>query len=366
MLDRMWDLFVDGLIVVFMPLVCSYYVVSGSVFLNVSNQNPTKLERIGNILLYPIQYLLAGKEAVQKTDGSWEFTQKFNYSDRFYWIKAGASVITLPPSIVLGSLFKGLSLLSKEGAAHYFSLVEARNSTKTTSYIDLYRKMGIKIEPSTEKFTPLGCQRRPGDENYLGIEKEALADIAKVLNKGGIPWWIDCGTCLGAYRYGGAIPWDGDIDIAVLLPDFQNVRCALNQLDPAKYMVQDWSSRDYPDSFIKVFIRKSGTMVDIYHFAIEEEKRELSYIFSLETHTFFPEWWKIRERRFKEPVSFETVFPLKKGDFDGIEVFIPHNTKKYLQRYYGENLDPAKIYNPQTGLYEKDPAHPYWQRAYVH
>ena len=66
------------------------------------------------------------------------------------------------------------------------------------------------------------------------------------------------------------------------------------------------------------------------------------------------------------PVSYETVFPLKKALFDGLEVFVPANPEKYLQRYYGENLAPAKIYSPVTGRYEKDLTHPYWQKSYVH
>ena len=107
-------------------------------------------------------------------------------------------------------------------------------------------------------------------------------------------------------------------------------------------------------------------MLDIFCFKIDLEKRELSSIFSLEESIFFPEWVKIRERRFSAPVPFDAVFPLKKASFDSIEVFVPNRTKEYLQRLYGENLDPAKIYNPSTGRFEKDPSHPYWEKPYVH
>jgi len=86
----------------------------------------------------------------------------------------------------------------------------------------------------------------------------------------------------------------------------------------------------------------------------------------MENNIFFFEWWKIRERRFKKPVAISHVFPLKKASFDGVEVFVPHDTVSFLQRYYGENLDPAKILNPKTNRFEKDLSHPYWQSAYVH
>lgn len=340
-------------------MVCSYFLLSADLFLNVSARDAKGLEWAGNLLLTPTQYLLAGREAIPREDGSWEFVQRFDYGQAF-WIKTASSVIALPPSLILGSLVKGLSFLDRETQSRFHSLKQ----TRLQSHEKIYQDLGIREE--AERQDSLGHVRRPGDEQVLQIEKKALADITHLLNQSKIPWWVDCGTCLGAYRYGGAIPWDQDVDIAVLQIDFENVLHVLNQLDRKKYLVQDWSSRDHPKSFIKVFIRESGTMIDIYHFAIAAEQRELHYIFSLESHLFFPEWFKIRERRFKAPVAFETVFPLKKMDFDGVEIFVPRDTKKYLQRCYGEDLAPAKIYDPITGLYEKDLSHPYWQRVYAH
>jgi hypothetical protein len=349
----------------FMPLVCSYYGFSSNAFINISVQNATGLEWMGNRLLSPVQFILAGKEAKQLPDGSWEFTQRFDYENLF-WIKATSSIIALPPSLILGTAVKGLSLMSSSGKEHYEQLCAELKSRKVHSHEELYKKMGMEIAITAENFTSQGHQRRPGDENTLCIEKEALKDIAQLLNEAKIPWWVDCGTCLGAYRYGGVIPWDEDIDIAVLLPDFHNVRKALNGLDPKKYIVQDWSSRSRPDSYIKVFIRQTSTLVDIYHFAIDPEKKEIRYVLSLETNLFFPDWWKIRERRFTASVSFDTVFPLKRAQFDGVEVFVPNKVQKYLQRCYGENLDPVKIYNPITDCYEKELSHPYWQREFAH
>lgn len=353
MREYLWDFFVDAMTMLFMPLVCSYLALCSNPFLNVAAQDAKGLEKIGNTLLVPVQYLLDGREAIPQNDGSWKLIQRFSYKEHF-WLKTATSIVALPPSLVLGCAIKGMALLSPK----------ARNRLASLKHLHC-SKSKIYNKPEGA-MTSLGFQRRPGDEKTLSIEKEAMGVITALFNEEGIPWWVDCGTCLGAYRYGGAIPWDGDIDLAVLQEDFHRIWRLLGKLDPTQYQVQDWSTRDYPDSFIKVYVRKSGSLIDIYHFSFDEKAQELRYIFSLDNHLFFPEWLKIRERRFTKPVAYTTVFPLKKADFDGYEVFVPCDTKKYLQRCYGENLDPVKTYNPQTGRYEKDLSHPYWQKAFVH
>jgi hypothetical protein len=263
---------------------------------------------------------------------------------------------------------KGLSFFSEETRKRYASMLANRLSTDVKSNLEKYRQMGMPIEDwrSAPFLMPEGYQRRPGDEKYMKEAKDALREVGRILTEENIPWWVDCGTLLGAYRFGGIIPWDNDIDISVLEPDFENTRRAFNRLDKKKYIVQDWSGRDFPNTYFKIFIKSTGHLIDVDCYSIDGKKKELSCIFSLEKNIFFFEWWKIRERRFKKPISYDTLFPLKRALFDGVEVCVPNQTKPFLQRYYGENLAPAKIYNSKTDRFEKDLSHPYWKEAYVH
>ncbi len=363
-MNKLWDLCIDGLMALFLPLVCAYFTFSTDLFFNVACQEASGLEAAANAFMAPSQYLFMGRAAKLESSGEWTFSPRFEYTEHFA-LKTAASTLAVVPGFVLGTACKAAALLDPSARTRFNAMQDALTQTtlKKTN-LALYKVLGI--QSPTEWLTAQGHDRRPGDERHLNAEKEAMAAIGAALNCAGIPWWVDCGTCLGCYRYGGVIPWDEDVDIAVLRPDFDNVCHALNALDPAKYVVQDWSSRDFPKSYLKVLVRKTAKLIDIYGFDVDVDKREIRYVLALENALFFPEWWKIRERRFKVPVAFETVFPLKRAVFDGIEVFVPQDTQKYLQRYYGENLAPAKVFDRTTGRYERDLTHPYWQRAHVH
>ncbi len=47
-----------------------------------------------------------------------------------------------------------------------------------------------------------------------------LEDIDAVCSEHGIAYFLDSGSVLGAVRHGGFIPWDDDVDIAMLRPDY--------------------------------------------------------------------------------------------------------------------------------------------------
>jgi len=353
-----------------MPLVLWYHALIINPFINIATEDAKGFEKAANIALIPTQYILAGKIAYPvEEDGRtiYRLKQRFDYNLHF-WVKTGASFCALSYSLSIGTLLKAISYLDSGVRKKHQLIKEYLNRTDVVSNKEYYEKLGLDVGDMNEAewIDLTWYKRRPGDENHLAREKEALKEVFQILKKHNIPCWVDCGTCLGAYRYGGVIPWDMDIDIAILEPDFENVRRALNELDKDKYEVQDWSNRCLPNTYLKIFVKQGEAMIDIYHFAVHPENKTVQYILSNEYSIFLPESWRIRERRFTVPMAYDTVFPLKKALFDGIEVFVPNKTKKYLQSFYGENIEPAKVYDENTCQYEKDLTHPYWNRAYVH
>lgn len=68
-----------------------------------------------------------------------------------------------------------------------------------------------------------------GDLKYYVIDRmdevktemlRLLSVVDDICDEFGLKYWLDGGTLIGAVRHGGFIPWDDDIDISMLKPDY--------------------------------------------------------------------------------------------------------------------------------------------------
>lgn len=59
-----------------------------------------------------------------------------------------------------------------------------------------------------------------------------LRVFIKICEKYKLRWWASGGTCIGALRHGGFVPWDDDLDVAMPRPDYErlwNLRHEINK-----------------------------------------------------------------------------------------------------------------------------------------
>lgn len=351
------------------PAVFLYHALLWNPFLNVAAVDGNFLEEVGNQMLSPLQYLCVGKVAIPSGDPDrpYEFERRFDYNADFV-LNTAAAALTLPAALPCGSLIKGLSYLFPDVRKRHKEIAHSMRSTAIRSNKKYYEKIGLNVGDfeAALPIDPPAHIRRPGSENHLMEAKIALREIGDLLQKHGIPYWVDCGSCLGAYRYGGVIPWDFDVDMGILAVDSDNVWHVLQELDSSRYQVQNWSSRYSGAPLLKVYLRGKGQLIDIFHYVVDEEKGEIYRITANEDSRFLSDKWRDRESRYCGRLTYQEIFPLKVADFDGIKVPVPCETKRYLQSKYGENIEPARIYSEETGEYEKDLHHPYWERVNVY
>ena len=53
------------------------------------------------------------------------------------------------------------------------------------------------------------------------IQLELMDELDRVCREQGITYFLAYGSLLGAVRHGGFIPWDDDIDVGMLRPDYE-------------------------------------------------------------------------------------------------------------------------------------------------
>lgn len=69
------------------------------------------------------------------------------------------------------------------------------------------------------------------------MELEILDAVAALCEEHNIEWFLSYGSALGAARHQGFIPWDDDIDIAMLRPDYDRFIQVAKQHLPAPYCI---------------------------------------------------------------------------------------------------------------------------------
>lgn len=83
---------------------------------------------------------------------------------------------------------------------------------------------------------------------------EMLKEIDRVCNKYNIRFILDSGSMLGAIRHQGFIPWDDDLDIAMMRDDYIKFTEVINNELGSKYRFQCLENTEgYPYNFGKVF-----------------------------------------------------------------------------------------------------------------
>lgn len=79
-----------------------------------------------------------------------------------------------------------------------------------------------------------------------------LETVTSIADKHDIPYWLSGGTLLGAARHGGFIPWDDDIDIELMYPDYLKLLKILRAELPSNLYLQTPKDKGYRLLFTKV------------------------------------------------------------------------------------------------------------------
>lgn len=193
----------------------------------------------------------------------------------------------------------------------------------------------------------------------------------KVCRKYNFEYWLDYGTLLGAYRHGGFIPWDDDLDVAMQRDDYNKVLPILKK-ELTAYGIEIVDEEAMVRIGIGYKHKATGVWLDIFPVDLTksticcDEISSMLYTKCLKYRKYYirhhkkisvEEMCKIKEKIIDIPAGnkrvlyhgpeyeydipyacdFDDVFPLGKITFEGHEFSVPGKCELYLERIYGYN-----------------------------
>ena len=212
---------------------------------------------------------------------------------------------------------------------------------------------------------------------------ESLKELDYVCKQHNLKYWLDFGTLIGAIRHKGFIPWDDDIDTGMLRCDYVKFIDIFNNAtrNPDLYAEHDdgliriknkkspffyldiFPYDFYPENLpIKQRYEKSKFLIKIskqiknkyekgdyatLHDKVEEcikkynlrntentDYEKYPIIYGIEVNHLHKNWF----------TDYDTIFPLKKIEFEGCEFSCMNKPEEYLSKAYGDWMGyPKKI-----------------------
>jgi lipopolysaccharide cholinephosphotransferase len=89
------------------------------------------------------------------------------------------------------------------------------------------------------------------------VQRQLLKEFIAICEKHGLRYYLFGGSCLGAIRHQGFIPWDDDLDIAMPRPDFNRLIALTKEFKEPFFLQSVYSDNRYSYPYAK--LRNSDT-----------------------------------------------------------------------------------------------------------
>lgn len=236
-----------------------------------------------------------------------------------------------------------------------------------------------------------------------------MKDVDHVLRKHKIPYFLNGGSALGAYRHQGFIPWDDDIDIALMMDDFTKAIPILEKELDNKYIVHCFETRISYNVLVpgmKIRIKNTrikeancllsnkckdcdGIFIDVFVYSKVNASKLLDLPLRLINQALMPiilffenlnfnplfikKWFKLNAKIYHQlnhqsewigfdltwtfksalkPFVFkeDDIFPCQEMEFEGERFFVPKNIETYLKTAISPSfreLPPENLRRPK-------------------
>ncbi len=249
-------------------------------------------------------------------------------------------------------------------------------------------KEPVDADALKSRFNPEGSLLRKHQMRMLEMVKE----LDRICKKHDIPYFLYGGTLLGAIRHNGFIPWDDDLDVAVLRKDYLRLMKVLphelpghialqnNDTDPNYFyffakLRDRHSLLEEECPYDRVF-RERGVYIDIFPFDkvrlwthlvgeplqghtfkifrtatdLHSAMRKIRAITWVNKHITFPVLRFVSRITLGGTLTYDygipfhivydehDIFPLTTHEFEGVQLSVPANSHHMLETQYGDYM----------------------------
>lgn len=142
------------------------------------------------------------------------------------------------------------------------------------------KEVMYKITSSSSILKPITEAERRKLQQIL---TQMLDEVQCACNNVGIPIVLCGGSCLGAVRHKGFIPWDDDLDIAIMRKDWDKLKKCFNDILSNKYVLEapNYNDKDSKYPWGKIYLKESE-MQDVIDINLPYNKGIFIDIFVIE------------------------------------------------------------------------------------
>ncbi len=167
------------------------------------------------------------------------------------------------------------------------------------------------------------------------IENEMLKEALDILQRHNIPFYMCCGSVLGAIRHKGPIPWDTDMDILIPLPLLEEARNHLEKELSDRFCIDDLrNNKGYKNFFPRIAMPNSSS--DTLHIDLfpimglpEDEAEQLKICKEIEKRQRVMIYLKHMRCNIANPNFIKNIIG------KAIEIFCsPYSKKQLTKQYY--------------------------------